>query len=388
MEKFGKFENPDFKETPSEELSQERAPEEIKAEFDPAEVAKEVTASDRGIVNKIRKWINSKVQESKLPTKEELGYESTMGVYGGKLVKDDEGKLVYDTRGFWSKIDQWGDRILRAFDEHHARKPGAMLWRRPGAFLKLLPFVVDSKRYRGTPEQTMENVRRFGLEDYYGTHTWGIEVKQPDLFSRSIGLQDIFRQDQINHPALADIDRFEALGASADYMHTLHETAGGIAEGNVYSFLFTEKKDGKVGKPIIMIPTEIYNPEKKISEVEKKATDLLDLAASSATEEYRRTKDWESVRKIFETIFEHYQDKKVIAMVESYVKRGRLTFPGDIEGLDFETSPTYRASRKVFSAHNTQRLSVKNPEATPQIRAEIINACQRYLKGEAQPQEI
>lgn len=343
------------------------------------EVAKEINGSDRGVVNNIRKWINSKVQESKLPTKEGLGYESTMGVYGGKLVKDEEGKLVYDTRGFWSKIDQWGDRILRAFDEHHARKPGAMFLRRPGAFLKLLPFLVDSKRYRGTSEQTMSNIQRFGLEDYYGLHPWGIEVKNPDLFSHAIGLQDIFRQDQINHPALANIDRFEALGEATEYMSTLHETAGGIAEGNVYSFLFTEEKNGKIGKPILMIPTEIYNPEKNISDVEQKATDLLDLMASTVAEEYRRSKDWKSVRKALGTILEHYDDKKVISMVVSYVKRGRLTLPGDIDSLDFETSPTYRGSRQGFAAHNTQRLSITSPEVTPQIRSEIIDVSQRYL---------
>ena len=68
-------------------------------------------------------------------------------------------------------------------------------------------------------------------------------------------------------------------------------------------------------------------------------------------------------------------------MVASYVKRGRLTLPGDTEGLDFETSPTYRVARHGFAAHNTQRLSVKNPEITAQIRQEIIDACQHYSES-------
>ncbi|MDP3956844.1 MAG: hypothetical protein Q8P97_02510 [bacterium] len=343
------------------------------------EVAAEMTASDKGVVNKIRKLIDSRVQESKMPTKEGLGYESTMGVYGGKLVKDSEGRLVYDTKGFWSKIDQWGDRILRAFDEHHARKPGAMFSRRPINFLKLLPFIVDSKRYRGTPEQTMANVRRFGLEEYYGAHPSGIEVKKPDLFSHAIGLQDIFRQDQINHPALSAIDRFDALGKATDYMRALHEKAGGIAEGNLYTFLFTEKNGGEVAKPILIIPTEIYNPEKHVPDTEQKATDLLDLLASTTAEEYRRSHDWESVKKVLGVILTHYHDKKVISAVSSFVKRGRLTLPGDIEGLNFETSPTYRASRRVFAAHNTQRLTIKNPEVAPQMRHEITEACDSYI---------
>jgi hypothetical protein len=349
------------------------------AEPELREIAQEVTQSDKGIVNRIRKLINSKVEESRLPTKEGLGYESTMGVYGGKLINDAEDRLVYNTRGLWSKIDQWGDRILRAFDEHHARQPGKMFLRRPRAFLKLLPFIVDSKRYRGTPEQTMENVKRLGLEEYYGLHPDGIEVKDPKLFSHSIGLQDVFRQDLIDHPSVNDIDRFEALGAATDYMHELHEKAGGIAEGNAYVFLFTEKNGNKVEKPTLMIPTEIYNPEKHVSDIEQKSTDLLDLLASSAAEEYRRTKDWESVRHAFQTVLEHYKDPKVIKMVASYVRRGRLTLPGDLEALDFETSPTYRLSRKAFAAHNTQRLSMKHPEVTAQIRQEIIGVCEQYV---------
>jgi len=355
--------------------------EESEHEPSPIEAVQEINKSESGIINKIRTLINSKVEESKLPTKEGLGYESTMGVYGGKLARDEQNRLVYDTRGLWSKIDQWGDRVLRSFDEHHVRKPLAMFLRRPGAFLKLLPFIVDSKRYRGTPKQTMENVERLGLEEYYGEHPWGIEIKNPELFSHLIGLQDIFRQDQINHPAIADIDRFEALGKVVDYMKEIHATAGGIAEGNAYTFLFSENDGKQVDKPLLMIPTEIYNPEKNISEIEKKATDLLDLFASIAVEEYRRSKDWESVRKAFGEILEHYQGKKVIAMVASYVGRGRLTLPGDTEGLNFETSPTYRAARHAFAAHNTQRLSAKNPEITAQVRQEIVDACRNYVNS-------
>ncbi|GEM_PF-1011299 len=347
------------------------------------EIAEEVNTSEKGLVNKIRQFINSKVEESKLPTKEGLGFESTMGIYGGKLVKDDDGRLVYDTRGFWSKIDQWGDRILRSFDEHHAKNPGAMFMRRPIEFLKLLPFIVDSKRYRGSPEQTAENISRLGLDEYYGIHPWGIEIKKPEVFSNSIGLQDIFRQDQINHPAVNNIDRFDALGRAADYMKNLHKTSGGIAEGNAYNFMFTETDGAVVDKPILMIPTEIYNPEKNISEIEQRATDLLDFLASTSIEEYRRSKDWENVKRVLQTALERYDDVNVAKMVASYVRRGRLTLPGDTEGLEFENSPTFRASRHVFAAHNTQRLSVKNPEVSAQIRNEIIDSCDLFATSVA-----
>ena len=344
--------------------------------------AKEIVSSaDEGIVNNVRKLINSKVAESRLPTEEGLGYKSTMGIYGGKLIKDEEGRLVYDTRGLWSKIDKWGDRLLRSFDEHHAKQPGKLAARHPLRFIKMLPLIVDSKRYRGTPEQTMENVKRFGLEDFYGPHPWGTEIKDPEAFSRLIGLQDIFRQDLINSEAISDIDRFDALGKAADYMKHLHETAGGIAEGNMYNFLFREKgEDHAVSNPLVIIPSEIYNPEKNISEIEKKATDFLDFLASAGTEEYRRSKDWTSVQSAMDISLKHYGDAKVIEMVISYIKRGRLTLPNDISSLGFKNSATFRTIRPALAAHNTQRLSV-DPDITAQLRNEIINRCQVYLNS-------
>lgn len=358
-------------ELPKHQETEPTEQEDIKQE------AQEILASaDKGIINKIRKFINSNVAESKLPTKEGLGYESTIGIYGGRLVKDEQGRLVYDTRHFKSKFDVWGDRLLRSFDEHHPKQPGKMALRNPLRFLKLLPFIVDSKRYRGTPEQTLENIKRFGLEDMYGAHPWGIEIKDPEAFSHLFGLQDIFRQDLINSEAIADIDRFEALGSATDYIKQIHETVGGIAEGNVYTFLFKEKTDHKVDKPTMMIPTEIYNPEKNISDIEKKSTDLLDFMASVGIEEFRRSKDWDSVRNAFALILQRYGNIDVIRMVKSYTKRGRLTLPNDIKGLDFKTSATFRAIRPGFAAHNTQRLGA-DPEITAQLRREIIDACEK-----------
>ncbi len=330
------------------------------------------TQDKKTLLNRLREMVNSKVA-SKFPGKEERGYESTMGIYGGTLKQDAEGRMVYDTRGFWNRIDQWGDRELRSFDEHFAKRPGELAMRHPKAFLKSLPFLVDSKRYRGTPEQTMENVKRLGLEEYYGAHPWGIEVKNPDVFSRSVGLQDIFRQDQIASPAIEGINRFDALAKATRYMKRLHETAGGIAEGNTYVFLFTRHEGNVVDDPILMIPTEIYNPEKNISEIEQKTTDLLDLMASVGIEEFRRTKDWESVKKALGVITQEYADSKVIHMVASYVKRGRLTLPGDkkAEGADYGTA--HRATRPFFALHNTQRLSADS-SMTEQLRQEIIAA--------------
>jgi len=101
--------------------------------------------------------------------------------------------------------------------------------------------------------------------------------------------------------------------------------------------------------------------------------------ASAGIEEFRRSKDWDSVNKTLDLILDHYGDPKIIEIVKSYAKRGRLTLPNDIQGLDFKTSATFGATRPAFAAHNTQRLSA-DPAITVQLRNEIISRCESYLK--------
>lgn len=388
------------------------------------------------------------------------GYESTMKVYGGQFIRDGEGKMVYDPRDAQSAIvDIPGDRVLRAFDEHHIKEPGKMFRRHPELLLQSLPFKADAKRYRGTMEQTYENIKKFGLEEMYGLYKfpelsakekllkprrmqepYGIEVKQPEVFKNAVGLQDIFRADKIvNAPELKHIDRFDALGKATDYMRELHEkTGGGIGEGNTYMFLFTEKEDTEVAKPILMIPTEIWNPEKKISPIEQKTTDLLDLLVNAGFEEFRRSKGnidariaasvgnqsenarmasknsigaigeknafeimgdmmageakelrtergeimeaaWESTRKALQTILEHYGDPKVITMAGSYIKRGRLTLLGDTQSREHETSGMYNVAHSAFALHNAQRLTA-DPEISARLREEISDVIEEYEK--------
>jgi hypothetical protein len=181
---------------------------------------------NKNFIDRIREKVNSKVAESKFPSKEAWGYESMVGIYGGKLVEED-GRLIFDTTGWWSRIDQRGDRLLRTVDEHHVKDPMKMAIRHPRAFFKTILGIADAKRYRGTPEQTMENVRRFGLEEMYGPHPKGIEIKNPEAYKKSINLQDIYRQDLIGSPALDDIDRFQATAEVARYIRSLHDKAGG-----------------------------------------------------------------------------------------------------------------------------------------------------------------
>jgi len=350
----------------------------------PEEARAALSSADTGMLDNVRTLVNSKVSESTLPTKEGLGYESKVGIYGGKLARDSENRLVFDTRGTWSQIDKWGDRILRTFDEHHVRKPLAMLRRHPKAFLQFLPFIADAKRYRTTPEQTLEKVHRLGLDDMYGPHPWGIEIKQPEVYSHCTALLDIFHQDQINDPSLSAIDRFDALGKAAGYMMELHKTGVGLGEAGVTEFLFKETREGKVENPTLLINglTITYNPEKHISDIEKKATDLLDLFTSAAMQEFRRSKNWESVDRALDTVAGNYQDPEVISMVASYVKRGRLTLPGDLASPEFQdTESLHKSSRAVFALHNEQRLGA-DKTVTSEVRKRIIEACERRKSTE------
>lgn len=46
------------------------------------------------ILRGVREFVQGKVRESRLPTKESLGYESTVGIFGGRLVESGDGRCV------------------------------------------------------------------------------------------------------------------------------------------------------------------------------------------------------------------------------------------------------------------------------------------------------
>lgn len=228
----------------------------------------------------MRRAIN-RIVESRQIRNEELGYDSQVSVYGGKLHNDSEGKLVWDNRGFADRLDRWGDAILRAWDEHQVKDPVMLAEKHPRAFLHMLPFVSGPKRFRGNSEQIMENVRRLGLEDYYGPHDAGIEIKQPDMYRKGVNLQDIFHQDEIGSEKLGGIDRYDAVEHAGEYLSNIHKKHGAIGEVLANDFIFMKYADGKVESPILNLPDEIYNPDKTIGEKEKMATDLFDFLASA-----------------------------------------------------------------------------------------------------------
>lgn len=330
----------------------------------------------------IRNRIQKTVAEARMPTE---GYQSTMMVYGGKLVRDPQNRLVLDRRGPITKLDIIGDYALRTYDEHVVKDPLKFLGRRPnpkqaegesptekryGSHPRWLvkQFMPGPKRHRGTNTAVDANIRRLGLQDYYGYHPWGIEIKKPELFTKGVPFQDIFRADQTQSAKLMGIDRFQALAEVAQYMKRIHDKYGGIGEGVPYRFIFQKQEGSRVSEPVLFIPDIVYSQDKystrRISAAgagtDQKATDYLEFLISIGFEEFRRSEDWNTVDQALDIANSSYGDLKVISTTESFAKRGRVTM-----------------DHPLFSQHNRSHLGF-DPKYTTEIRQKVIEACDRY----------
>lgn len=297
----------------------------------------------------VRDRIAGIVNESRLPNED---YQSTVGVYGGKL-KTENGKMIFDMTGAISKADKAGDAVLRSFDDHIAKEPLKIILKHPKWLFKFLR--PGTKRYRGSPEEIFEHIKELGLENYYGLDEKGIEIKNPDIYKHGIALQDIFRQDQVTSDELQAIDRFQALEEAGRYLSSLHQRTG-IGEVLSNDILFQAAEEGKVGNPVLNVPDIVYNKEKTIGEKEKKATDLLDFLMNVGVEELRRSNDWASVKTAIEKVVDNYTDPSVLGMVSSLIKRGRLTLQGDSELLNLPNNLTQKV-RSIFTKHNEARIN-------------------------------
>lgn len=366
-----------------------------------------------GVLESIAETANKLVKNT-LPAKQ---YKSTIGIYGGVIV-DIEGKMVYKTGGLRNALDVGGDRVLRRFDDHVVQEPGKMLRERPRDFLRIL-LKSQPMRYRGTPEQIVQNIERLGLTGYYGPHEQGIEIKKPDIFKKGIALQDIYKADQIQAEVLKDINRFQALGVASGYIRDIHNRYGPI--GEIVGHIMFQRKDGaKVKYPILTIPDIILTPSRAwmetmqkvlvlqakrhkvlecrtsnledmqldLSEMEaiyqrvsaqiakeQKATDVLELIVSSGFEELRRSHDPALVKKAMTTIAENYNDPMILGVVKSFIKRGRPTLPGDTFG---------GFARVLFSLHNRYHLDA-DKERGHELREIIVNALHDYLNVGSSP---
>jgi len=329
-------------------------------------------------LNAIRDTVNKKVNESLVPNE---NYKSTVGVYGGKMVMEEDGKMVWNNEGFISKIDKWGDAILRTYDDHLVKNMSNLFKNHPKLFFKFL--APGTKRYRGTKEEIFDNIERLGLEDTYGLHKNGIEIKNQDVYRQGILLQDIFRADLIDNDKIKDLDRFEALNKSGEYLRKIHDEHGGVGEVLTNDIIFLRSTNNEVEKPILNLPDIIFNKEKNIGDKEKKAIDVLDFISSVGAEEFRRSQgDLDSVKKSIETVLRGYDNQEVISLVKSYIKRGRLTLLGDAdsEAVNIPSDTFTTKNRAIFTKHNEARV-VNNKSLETILKDVSLEICDKVLKN-------
>lgn len=332
--------------------------------------------------------IHDTVKQSRLRTYENVKGETVdgqTGVYGGVLRRDNQDHLVFDMRGLRNpvgKIDQIGDGRFRRADDATPKDLGKIAKRgvrevfravttrdengwspdynRAGTAIKnankfLSPGLIEPnpKRYRGTAEEMAANAKRLGLSEYYGIHEWGVEIKKPEVFSKGISLHDIFRADQIDSPEINKIDRFEALNQATTYLRDTHLAYGHIGEALLADFIFQEvdKDKGTVSNPVLNITDIVPNPRITESETGRRATDVLDFMICAATQEYRRSHNWNSVQHALSIIAEGYGDPRVLSAARSFMKRGRVVMEGDGVKSNMLKEPAGRL-------HNNIRLGV------------------------------
>ena len=277
--------------------------------------------------------VAGKMNEMRLPTEEGLGFQSTVGIYGARVVRDKQARLVYDMTGGLSRLNAFGDCRLRVYDEHIGiSNPLRVRQTHPGAFWEHYSIVYQvihpgPKRYRGTPEEILLNVRRLGLEEFYGGHPRGIEIRKPEIYTNGFALQDIWRADRIESSLLGRINRFQAVEAAARHLHKIHDTFGAVGEVLPSDIIFRHLDGSVVKDPVLNLPDIVFNPNKSFGRVEQKVIDLLDFMISIGFEELHRTADPQNVSEALERIVRGYGRDNVIRWTGIFAgfRRKRLT---------------------------------------------------------------
>lgn len=357
------------------------------------------------------------------------GYDTSVGFFGGAIQTDSEGKIFFNMKGgnLLDKIDRAGDPRLRTTDEHIAnaelfaghrarvwksRVNGALeyfhlkgrseeqkaaiatseqnkpKWDAKPSVQKLAPRSIlklasegfiggYSMRYRGTPEEIMDNVKRLGLEDYYGAHKNGIEFKKPEIYTEGVSLYDIVVAEKEGKEPLKGVDRSQALADSAKYLKEIHDSHGGIGEFLIMDVQFQNRDGNTVSNPVLGLPDIVWNQKATLSETAKKATDLMDFLVNLSFWERKANYEPDVMDRDLDTILQNYGDKKVIQAVRAFInpdrKSKRLTLPGEAKGL----------SAKPSTGHNTARLGAET-QWSSEVRQKVFNSTVRFLHPTSQ----
>ena len=318
-------------------------------------------------------------------------YKSMAGVYGGEIITTIDHKMVYKTGKPLDRIDVIGDAVLRTFDDHVVKEPLKMFMKHPKSFLNIF-FNSEPMRRRGSPIEIDQNIKRLGLTEYYGLHPLGIEIKKPEVFTKGIVLSDIY---EVKSPFFDDIDRFQALGEATKYISQVHSQFGPVGD-IVGDIIFQQKEGSKVINPVLNIPDVILTPSKKridfikkslskpgvsledidkktneIISKEQKAVDICELMLSSAFGEFKLSNNQKLVEKTIQTIVQNYEDKDVLKLAKSFIKRGRHTLPDSQAGGIFKS---------FFTLHNQAHLGA-NKENAPTVRQITIDQLSNHLNN-------
>ncbi len=353
------------------------------------------------------------------------GYDTSLGFFGGAVQTDSEGKVFFNMKGgnILDKVDRVGDPRLRTSDEHIAntevfaghrarvwknrvsgaleflhlkgkseqQKAAGATWEenkakwdaKPSVNQNLAPRSVlklavegfiggYSMRYRGKPEEIMDNVRRLGLEDYYGPHKDGIEFKKPEIYTDGVSLYDIIVAEKEGKEPLKEIDRSQALADSAKYLREIHDAHGGIGEFLIMDVQFQNRYGNIVSNPILGLPDIVWNQKATLSETSKKATDLMDFLVNLSFWERKANYDPAVMNQHLDLVLENYGDKKVIQAIRAFInpnrKSKRLTLPGEATGL----------KSKPSTGHNIARLGAET-QWSSEVRQNVFNATVKFL---------
>lgn len=297
------------------------------------------------LLGSLAKWF---VNEQTVPA---YGYKSTVAIFGGRLRQLRYGGLLFDQSGFVSRLDRFGDAIVRRWDD-------AVEWYQ--GWLSLLK--GSSLRRRGNPREVYENIVRLGLMGVYCPHPKGVELRDIRFFEAVVALQDIFRVPELSH-----INRRIAVGNASLYLSQLHASADYIGEVLPSDFLFTSVVGGIASKPILNVP-DIVGVTDEIGTL--RCLDLLDFVFSIAFEEYRRSRDLAETRAIVSVALNSYRLRSVKLWAIKFVEEEQYTLP------DIDDRGLKRILKVAMWQHNRARL---NPPVDGDKLQTLINMVKERL---------